>query len=71
MYEAIPAVLHYACHDLKLHRIEAWVEVGNVGSCKVLKRSGFKHECTLRDYELKNNTYISIEVYSIIVDNPV
>jgi len=67
--EVVPKVLEYGFQTLDLHRIEAWVETDNENSRKVLSRLGFRHEGTLRDHEIKNGKFISVDVFASIVDN--
>lgn len=69
--EVVPEVLEYGFRTLDLHRIEAWVETDNENSRKVLTRLGFQHEGTLRDHEIKNGKFISVDVFASIVDNAV
>ncbi|MAO64678.1 MAG: GNAT family N-acetyltransferase [Balneola sp.] len=69
--ESIPAVLAFGFGQLNLHRIEAWVNVGNSASSKVLNKAGFNYEGTLIDYEIKNGLPLSIQVFAKIVDNVV
>src|SRR2546423_1273315 len=44
MTEAIHLMLRYAFEDLKLHRLEANIQPGNVASIAVVKRTGFVRE---------------------------
>lgn len=53
-----------------LHRLEAFVEAGNSGSIRLLERSGFHHEGTLRDYELKWGKFISVHIFALIIAQP-
>lgn len=69
--EAVPKVLEYGFQTLSLHRIEAWVESDNEKSIKVLSKLGFQQEGTLKDYEIKNGKFISVDVFASIVDNGV
>lgn len=69
--EVVPKVLEYGFQTLDLHRIEAWVETDNENSQKVLTRLGFRHEGTLRDHEIKDGKFISVDVFASIVDNAV
>lgn len=66
--EAIEKVLSYAFEHLMLHRIEAFVEVKNENSKKVLLKGGFKHEGTMEDVELKNGKFISLDVFAKLRD---
>ncbi|MFD3262216.1 GNAT family N-acetyltransferase [Paenibacillus lentus] len=62
--EAISSLLNYAFSSLKLNRIEAKVEPGNVNSIKVLQKLNFTFEGTLRQYERVNGKFININMYS-------
>lgn len=62
--EAMGKVLDYAFQDLSLHRIEAFVEVGNENSKKALLKGGFRHEGTMEEVELKNGKFISLHVFA-------
>ena len=44
MTEALRLVLRYAFKDLKLHRLEANIQPGNVASISLVKRAGFIQE---------------------------
>lgn len=44
MTEAIRLIIDYAFDDLHLHRIEAGVKPGNIGSIRVLEKTGFENE---------------------------
>ena len=69
--EAASNVINVGFETFNLHRIQAWVESGNNGSRQVLKKLGFIYEGILKDYEIKNDQYISVEIYSRLVDNSV
>lgn len=62
--EAAEEVLNYVFDQLKLHRIEAFVETENSNSEKLLQKLGFKYEGTLVDSEIKNNRYISVKIFA-------
>lgn len=62
--EAVTAIMKYAFSSMDLHRIEAYVEVGNENSVKVLKTLGFLHEGRMRECEIKNVNYISVDIYA-------
>jgi len=66
--EALPFVLDYGFREMKLHRIEGIVESGNSNSSQVLLRHGFTHEGTLKDSEIKNGNFISLEIYSLLAE---
>ncbi len=44
MTETIPLLVNYAFEELQLHRIEAGVKPANLGSIRVLEKSGFHQE---------------------------
>lgn len=62
--ECMPLVYNYAFQVLDLHRIEAFVETENSNCKKLLKRLKFTYEGTMIDCELKNETFISLAIYS-------
>ena len=66
MPEALPLVVYHAFSTLALHRIVAEVETENLASANVLKRAGFVREGTLRECEVKNGRYLSLDVYALL-----
>ena len=66
MKEALPEVVNYGRESIGLHRIEALVESPNFRSKKLLTEIGFESEGKLRDYEIKNGKFISLEVLSLL-----
>lgn len=64
MSEAAAACIDYAFEQLRLHRLEAYVETPNRASAGLLQKMRFTHEGTFRDYEFKNGQFIHIAVYS-------
>ena len=64
--EALSTVCDYGFNTMKLHRIEAQVETENIASKKSLLKFGFTYEGTLRDCEIKNNRYISLDLFAIL-----
>lgn len=62
--EALPLVYEYGFAHMNLHRIEAVVETENINSKKVLQKLGFDYEGTMKECEIKNGKYISLEIYS-------
>lgn len=67
--EALPLVLDYAFTTRNLHRIEAFVERGNGNSQRVLEKQAFRHEGTMEDCEIKNGSFISLDVYALLQSN--
>ncbi len=66
--EVLPEVIKYAFKELKLHRIEALVESPNTNSKNVLKKREFIHEGQMKDCEIKNGVFISIDIFARIND---
>lgn len=64
MSGALKLITNYAFKDLNLHRIEAMVETENINSKKLLQKLNFSFEGTFVDYEIKNESFISIDVYA-------
>ncbi|WP_026935363.1 GNAT family N-acetyltransferase [Christiangramia echinicola] len=66
MKEAADVVIEYIFGQLKIHRLEAYVESKNINSSKVLKKLGFQHEGLMRDCEVKNGEFISVDLFARI-----
>ena len=64
--EVLPVLIQYLFDIKQLHRIEALVESGNISSDKVLLQAGFIYEGLLRDYEMKQGKFISLNMYSLL-----
>ncbi|TCD12896.1 N-acetyltransferase [Pedobacter frigidisoli] len=62
--EAAKSVCDYAFSQLKLNRIEAFVESANENSKKVLSKLSFNHEGTMNNCEIKNNQFVSLAIYA-------
>lgn len=67
MKEALPLIADYGFNQLKLNRIEGFVETENINCKKVMSKLDFKHEKTMKDCELKNGKLISLDVYAKMV----
>ena len=65
--EAMEAAIKYWEEDKALHRMEAFVEEGNLASSRILEKSGFTREGCMKDCEIKNGEYISLVVYGRVV----
>ena len=63
MKEVLPVITDYALNQLKLNRIEGYVETENVNCKKAMSKLDFHHEKTIRDCEIKNGKLISVDVY--------
>lgn len=62
--EAASKVVQYAFETLELHRIEALIESENSASAKTLEKLGFQFEGRMRDSEIKNEKYITVDIFS-------
>ena len=64
MYEAIEACIDFILNEIRLHRLEAYVETPNLASAALLKKLQFQQEGTFRDYEYKNGQYINLAIFA-------
>ncbi len=64
--KAIKLMLDFGFKKLKLNRIYAKVVSDNIGSWKLLKKSGFIYEGRLRDGQLEKGKFVDLLVYSIL-----
>jgi len=64
MTETMPLIFNYAFDNLELHRIEGFVDSENKNCKKALTKLNFNLEGTMRDSEIKNGKFISIDVYA-------
>ena len=62
--EAIPLIWKYGFHELGLHRIEAIVETENSQCKRLVEKLSFELEGTLKECEIKNGKFISLDVYA-------
>lgn len=65
MKEALPLICSYAFSQLNLHRIEGFVENENINCKRAIKKLGFRHEGTMKDCEIKDGRFISLDVYAV------
>ena len=55
------------CFDkLQLNRIEADVETENTASISIMKKLGFIHEGTLREFEMNNSKLIDLMKFALL-----
>ena len=69
MTEAVELILRYAFNELKLHRVEANVQPGNLPSINVLKRCGFTREGFSRKYLKIGGRWRDHERFAIIKED--
>lgn len=66
MQEAMEAICNLGFEELDIHRIEGFVESYNSNCKKAMSKLPFQFEGTMRECELKDGKYISIDIYSRI-----
>lgn len=66
MVEAMPLICNYGFENFNLHRIEGIVETENINCKKNMTKLGFDHEGTMKDCEIKNGKFISLDIYAKI-----
>ena len=64
--EVLRAVIEYCRAQKDIHRLEAFVEEGNVASSRVLEKVGFVYEGTMRECEVKDGKFISLLIYALV-----
>lgn len=64
--EAIQAIIEFGFKSLNLHRIEAWCDIRNEGSIKVLEKVGMIREGCLREHMKLKGAWRSSYVYSCL-----
>ena len=68
MKEVLPVICNYGFNSLHLHRIEGFVESENSRCKKSLASLNFAYEGTMKDCEIKNGKFISVDIYAAISD---
>ena len=66
MQEAMKAALRFGFEEMSLNRVEAFVDVENMASLKLMKRLGFQREGVLRDYYCLNGKYFDTVLLSFL-----
>jgi len=66
MTEAVKRVIMFGFNEMKLNRIEAYCEVENIGSARVMEKAGMQFEGVLREKIYIKNKYRSMKMYSIL-----
>lgn len=64
MKEAMPLICNYGFDNLELHRIEGFVESENKNCKNAMAKLDFQHEGTMKECEIKNGNFISLDIYS-------
>lgn len=68
MREAVQAALGFGFENFNLHRVTLEIETENAPSLSLARALKFRYEGTLRDCEVKDGRYISLDVYSMLDD---
>lgn len=68
MTEVMPVICNYGFHSLDLHRIEGFVESDNMLCKKAMHKLNFQLEGTMKDCEIKNDRFISLDIYAKFAD---
>lgn len=64
MKEAMPLICKYGFDKLGLHRIEGFVDSENKNCLNALTKLDFKYEGTMKECEIKNGRFISLDIYA-------
>ena len=64
MKEVLPLICDYGFKNLKLNRIEGFVETENLNCKNAMSKLNFKHEGTIKNCEIKNGKAISVDIYA-------
>lgn len=62
----MPLICNYGFDELGLHRIEGFVESNNTNCKKAMEKLDFQYEGTMKDCEIKNGEFISLDIYAKI-----
>lgn len=66
MSEVMPCLLQFAFEELKLHRVEGFVDHQNQACKLALDRLNFNYEGTMRDCEVKDEAFLSVDIYACL-----
>ncbi|AIQ14315.1 GNAT family N-acetyltransferase [Paenibacillus durus] len=66
MTEVIQKIIEFGFNNLRLNRIEAFVEPENVGSRKVLEKIGLSEEGTLKEHFYWRNRFVDTVIYALL-----
>lgn len=66
MTEAVKQICNYIFEHTNIIRIFAEPFTSNIGSCRVLEKSGFKYEGTLYANAVKNGSIVDMKIYALI-----
>lgn len=66
MTDALKSIVDFGFDQLKLHRIEAGVMPHNIGSIKILEKTGFQKEGIAKKYVMINGKWEDHQILAII-----
>lgn len=69
MTDALPLIIDFGFNQIKLHRIEAEVMPRNIGSIKILEKTGFHKEGIAKKNVMINGKWEDHQVLAIINNN--
>ncbi|MFK7971304.1 MAG: GNAT family N-acetyltransferase, partial [Bacteroidia bacterium] len=64
MPEVMPLICNYGFDALGLHRIEGFVDSDNQKCKNAMEKIDFVYEGTMKDCEIKNGQYVSVDIYA-------
>jgi len=64
MREVMPLICNYGFERLGIHRIEGFVDSENTNCKKAMAKLDFQHEGLMKDCEIKNGKFISVDIYA-------
>lgn len=64
--EALVKVIHYLFSDLRLNRLQLYVDPVNQRAVQLFKNTGFQIEGILREYEYEYGHYVDIAIMSLL-----
>ncbi|MGL9730077.1 GNAT family N-acetyltransferase [Enterococcus sp. DIV0756] len=64
--EAIMGILDYGFNSIGLHKVQVCHKANNIASKRVIEKSGFRYEGTLRDFFYMEGDYVDRLYYSIL-----
>lgn len=65
----MPLICNYGFENLELNRIEGFVESENTNCKNAMAKLDFQYEGTMKDCEIKNDKFISLDIYAKVRDN--
>jgi ribosomal-protein-alanine N-acetyltransferase len=71
MTEAVRAVVGCGHQTFRLNRIDAWTLPGNAASDRVLEKSGFRHEGTLRQKAWFKGAFHDFRIFGRVADDAI